>query len=136
MGPGSFRKSRKGTVGEDFDWHFETQCEQTREMIARDCGLVKYCAGNRENRVLDGNGDGINGFGGRQLVDARAVQLHEWPESESLDKYCDHSCFSDVPANSGAREIFFVFNTRAKNRFLASLGMTVSLVQRMRNSGH
>src|SRR6266849_2600570 len=34
------------------------------------------------------------------------------------------------------REISFVFNTRAKSRFLASLGMTVSLIQRICSSGH
>ena len=35
---------------------------QTRGRIARDTGLVKFFAGNRENHGAEGSGGGINGF--------------------------------------------------------------------------
>ena len=35
---------------------------QTRGRIARDTGLVKFFAGNRENCGADGSRSGINGF--------------------------------------------------------------------------
>ena len=66
-------------------WHFEApfgtqgkrgkQCErfeahrkQTCRRVAWECGLVKLYAGNRENRVLDGCGGGVNGSGGGNLL--------------------------------------------------------------------